>query len=230
MPATKTLECQMVKSARRQQPDSHLNEEQDLIVQARNGSPAAIELLVSRYESRIFRAARNITGNHEDAEEVIQNAFVKAFRNLANFRGDSRFYTWLVRIAMNEALMKVRGRRFREMPLGGAKDSKGCLIPSEIEDWGANPEQRYSQEELHRILERAISELDTRYRIVFQLRDVEGLATNETARVLGLSVATVKTRLNRARLQLRNSLDGYFRGPKRTVLCGRNVARFNKSF
>src|ERR1700689_1431867 len=83
MPATNALECQTVKSAGRQQPDSPLNEEQDLIVQARNGSPAAIELLVSRYENRIFRLARNITANYEDAEEVVQNAFAKAFQNLA---------------------------------------------------------------------------------------------------------------------------------------------------
>ena len=108
MPATTTLERQMVKSGGRGQSDLPLNEEQDLIVKARNGSPAAIELLVSRYESRIFRLARNITGNHEDAEEVIQNAFVKAFQNLATFRGDSGFYTWLVRIAVNQALMKIR--------------------------------------------------------------------------------------------------------------------------
>jgi hypothetical protein len=98
MPATTTLEGQIVKPGRRGQSDLPLNEEQDLVVKARNGSPAAIELLVSRYESRTFRLARNITDNHEDAEEVIQDAFVKAFQNLATFRGDSGFYTWLVRI------------------------------------------------------------------------------------------------------------------------------------
>src|SRR5580658_3186123 len=113
-----------------------------------------------------------------------------------------------------EALMKVRGRRFREVPIGGAKDSNSDAIPSELEDWGPNPEQRYSQEELCRILETAISELDAGYRIVFQLRDVEGLSTEETARTLNLSLPAVKTRLRRARLQLRNSLDIYFRRPK----------------
>lgn len=150
--------------------------------------------MVSRYESRIFPLAWNITGNHEDAEEVIQDAFVKAFRNFATFRGDSRFYTWLVRIAANEALMKVRGRRLRQMPLGGAKDSNIDVIPSELEDSGPNPEQRYSQEELRRILDRAISDLDTGYRIVFQLRDVEGFSTEDTARTLNLSLPPVKTR------------------------------------
>jgi RNA polymerase sigma-70 factor (ECF subfamily) len=214
MLATNTIECQKVKSVRPRQSELPLSEEQDLIVQACDGSHAAIELLVSRYESRIFRLARNITGNHEDAEEVVQNAFVKAFQNLATFRGDSRFYTWLARIAINQALMKVRGRRFREVPVGGAKDSNSNVILSELEDWGPSPEERYSQQELRRILETAISELDTGYRVVFQLRDVEGLTTDETARALDLSVPAVKTRLARARLQLRNSLDIHFRRPK----------------
>jgi RNA polymerase sigma-70 factor, ECF subfamily len=214
MPPTTTLEGQMVKSGRRRRSDLPLNEEQDLIVKARNGSPAAIELLVSRYESRIFRLARNITGNHEDAEEVIQNAFVKAFQNLATFRGDSGFYTWLVRIVVNQALMKIRSRRFKEVSIGQARDTEGDITPSNPEDWGPNPEERYSQEELRRILETTISELEPRYRIVFQLRDVDGFSTEETAATLNLSVPVVKTRLRRARWQLRNSLDIYFRRPK----------------
>jgi RNA polymerase sigma-70 factor (ECF subfamily) len=204
----------MVKSARQQQPDLPLNEEHDLIVQARNGSPAAIELLVSRYESGIFRVARNITGNHEDAEEVVQNAFAKAFEHLDTFREDSRFYTWLVRIAVNEALMKVRGHRFREVSIDSMQDSDDYIVPYEVEDWGPNPEERYSQEELRRILETTISELEPRYRIVFQLRGMDGFSTEETATTLNLSVPAVKTRLRRARLQLRNSLDIYFRRPK----------------
>lgn len=109
MPATTILEGQVVKSSRREQSELPLNEEQDLLVPARNGSPAVIELLISRYASRLFRLVRNITFNHEDAEEVVQNAFVKAFQNLAAFRGDSRFYTWLVRIAVNEALKSAAG-------------------------------------------------------------------------------------------------------------------------
>jgi RNA polymerase sigma-70 factor (ECF subfamily) len=214
MPAANTLKSEVVKSARRQQPGSRLNEEQDLLVPARNGSPAVIELLISRYASRLFRLVRNTTFNHEDAEEVVQNAFVKAFQNLTAFRGDSRFYTWLVRIAVNEALMKVRSRRFREVSIDDASDADDDVIPHELEDWGPNPEERYSQEELRRILDISISKLDPKYRIVFQLRDVEGLTTDETARALDLSVPAVKTRLARARLQLRNSLNVYFRRPK----------------
>jgi RNA polymerase sigma-70 factor (ECF subfamily) len=211
MPVMNALECHNVKSVRPDRPDLLLNKEQDLMVQARNGSGAAIELLVSRYQSRIFRLARNITGNHEDAEEVIQNAFVKAFQHLATFRGDSGFYTWLVRIAINQALMKVRGRRLKEVSIEQAKDTDGDMTPRDPEDWGPNPEERYSQEELRRILDISVSKLDPKYRIVFQLRDVEGLTTDETARALDLSVPAVKTRLVRARLQLRNSLDIHFR-------------------
>ncbi len=189
------------------------DDEAALIAEARNGCPAAIEQLLGRYECRVFRLARNITGNREDAEEVVQNAFAKAFRNLAAFRGDSRFYTWLVRIAVNEALMKIRNQRFREVSSDDANDVEGHA-PREFEDWGPNPEERYSQVELRRILEASISELAPRYRIVFQLRDVEGLTTDETARALGLSSPAVKSRLARARLQLRDSLDVYFRAPK----------------
>ena len=190
------------------------DDETALIVQARSGSAVAIEQLVRRYENRLFRLARNITSNYEDAEEVVQNAFIKAFYNLSAFRGDSRFYTWLVSITVNEALMKIRGRRFSEVPIDNADEGEDQLISLQFNDWGPNPEERYSQEELRRILDISVSKLDPKYRIVFQLRDVEGLTTDETARALSLSVAAVKARLARARLQLRNSLDIYFRKPK----------------
>jgi RNA polymerase sigma-70 factor, ECF subfamily len=194
------------------------NDETTLVDQARNGSSEAIEQLVSRYEARLFRLAQNITVNHEDTEEVVQNAFVKAFKNLAAFRGDSRFYTWIVRIAVNEALMKVRSRRYKEVSIDEPKDAGDHTIVREIEDWGPNPERRYSQEELRRILETSIGRLRHEYRIVFQLRDVEGFSTEETARALALSTSAVKTRLRRARFQLRDSLDTYFRVPKKRLL------------
>jgi RNA polymerase sigma-70 factor (ECF subfamily) len=192
-------------------------DEAQLVAWAGNGCAAAIEQLVGRYEIKVFRLARNITGNHEDAEEVAQNAFFKAFLNLAAFRGDSGFYTWLVRIAVNEALMKIRSRCFREVSIDRAKDSEDGeekTISQELQDWGPNPEQRYSQEELRGILETAISKLAPRYRIVFHLRDIEGFSYKETAQTLHLTLATVKSRTRRARLQLRDSLDAYFRPMK----------------
>jgi RNA polymerase sigma-70 factor, ECF subfamily len=192
-------------------------DEAQLVAWAGNGCAAAIEQLVGRYEIKVFRLARNITGNHEDAEEVAQNAFFKAFLNFAAFRGDSGFYTWLVRIAVNEALMKIRSRRFREVSMDRAKDSEDGeekTISQELQDWGPNPEQRYSQEELRGILETAISKLAPGYRMVFHLRDIEGFSYKETAQTLHLSLATVKSRTRRARLQLRDSLDAYFRPMK----------------
>jgi RNA polymerase sigma-70 factor (ECF subfamily) len=188
-----------------------------LVARARNGCAAAIEQLVGRYESRIFRLACNITGNHEDAEEVLQNAFFKALLNLAAFRGDSRFYTWLVRIAVNEALMKIRSRRFRDVSIDDAKgseDREKQTISQGLRDWGPNPEQRYSQEELRGILETAISKLAPGYRTVFHLRDIEGFSLKETAQALHLSLATVKSRERRARLKLRDELDAYFQPKK----------------
>ena len=186
--------------------------ETELVARARDGSFAAIEELVRRYERRLFRLAQNITANHEDAEEVVQDAFIKAFKNLAGFRGESCFYTWLVRIAVNEALMKTRRRRFRELSIdvpSNETENQGYLN-HELKDWGPNPEERYSQEELRRILETAIRELGPGYSVVFQLRDIEGFSIEETARTLDLSTAVVKARLRRARFWLRNSLDVYF--------------------
>lgn len=213
MPAGTHREIRTETSLLSMTHDFTRDDEQEVVALARHGSSAAIEQLVGRYEDRVFRLAQNITGNHEDAEEVVQNAFVKAFQNLANFRGDSRFYTWLVRITLNEALMKVRGqRRWREVSIDDTTDDdEDQAPPRQLEDWDLNPEERYSQQELQRILAAAISKLRPGLRIVFQLRDVEGFTTEETARALALSVPAVKTRVQRARLQLRNSLDVYFR-------------------
>lgn len=186
--------------------------EQDVVARAKSRSETAFDELVKHYERRVFRLAQNITRNHEDAEEVVQNAFLKAFQNLVGFRGDSRFYTWLVRITVNEALMKIRrSRAHKEVSIDETKKMDDSCLPLEIEDWGPNPERRYSQQELQRILAATINELEPGYRTVFQLRDVEGFSTEETAQVLALSPSAVKTRLRRARITLRESLDKYFR-------------------
>lgn len=184
--------------------------EQELVAEAQRGSAVAFERLVEKFERRIFRLAQNITHNHEDAEDVMQNALVKAFRKLSTFRGDSSFYTWLVRITVNEALMGIRRRRRNEVSMDDSDESVGVPHNDEIKDWGPNPEQRYSQTELQYILATTVGALSPGYRIVFQLRDVEGLSTRETAEALSLSLVAVKTRLQRARLQLRKSLNRYF--------------------
>jgi RNA polymerase sigma-70 factor, ECF subfamily len=184
--------------------------EQELVAEAQAGSTIAFERLIEKYERRIFRLGQNITRNREDAEDAMQNALVKAFRKLPTFRGDSSFYTWLVRITVNEALMGIRRRRWKEVSMIDSDESDGPLRRDEIEDWGPNPEQRYSETELQDILAKAIRALGPGYRIVFQLRDIESFSTRETAQALSLSPTAVKTRLRRARLQLRRSLNKYF--------------------
>jgi len=178
---------------------------------ARAGDTGAFTELVSRYDRRIFRLAMNITQNREDAEDAMQEAFLKSYQHLGEFQGNSRFYTWLVRIAVNEALMRLRKRRPNQVSLDEPVEGEDDLMPREIEDWDPTPEQRYEQTELRGILESVINELHPEFRLVFVLRDVEELSTEETARLLGLSVPAVKSRLLRARLKLRGKLNRYFR-------------------
>lgn len=187
------------------------DDEPQLVLAARAGNIEAFETLVERYERKIFRLTQNITQNREDAEDAMQESFLKAFEHLNEFQGNSRFYTWLVRIAVNQALMKLRKRRPNEVSLDQDLDTGEDTIPREVEDWGPSPEDRYEQRELSGILSEVISELTPPFRIVFQLRDIEELSTEETAEALGLSVSAVKSRLLRARLKLRQKLGRYFR-------------------
>jgi RNA polymerase sigma-70 factor (ECF subfamily) len=182
-----------------------------LVAAAQAGDIVAFETLVGRYERKILRLAQNITQNREDAEDVMQEAFLKAYEHLSGFQGNSRFYTWLVRIAVNQALMKLRKRRPNVVSIDEEVNTGEDLIPREIEDWGPSPEDRYKQTELSDILSEVIGDLDPSFRIVFQLRDIEELSTEETAEALGLSVPAVKSRLLRARLKLRQKLNKYFR-------------------
>lgn len=186
--------------------DEHL-----LVTAAKGGDQTAFEELVNRYEKKIFRLTMNITRNNEDAEDAMQDAFMKAYSHLSTFEEGSRFYTWLVRIAANEALMRLRKRRPNQFSLDEPIEGDEEVIPREIEDWGPSPEQRYAQSEMREILNNVIDQLSPDFRVVFVLRDIEGLSTEETASTVGISVAAVKSRLLRARLRLRQKLDRYFR-------------------
>lgn len=192
---------------------THLDDETTLVAEARGGNAEAFTTLVNQYDRNIYRLALNITGNREDAEDVLQEAFLKAYSNLGQFHGESRFYTWLVRIAVNEALMKLRKRRGdRTVSLDEPVETdEAKLLPREIEDWGDNPEQRYAKTQMQEILAEAITGLEPGFRSVFLLRDVENFSTEETAGMLGLSVPAVKSRLLRARLRLRQRLNKYFK-------------------
>jgi RNA polymerase sigma-70 factor, ECF subfamily len=192
--------------------DEPVSEELMLVNAARGGDVGAFEQLVRKYDRNVFRIANHITQNREDAEDVVQDAFLKAFQNLAQFQGQSKFYTWLVRIAVNEALMRLRRRRPERMvSLDEDINTGEDTIPREVADWSPNPEQLYNQSELREILQKTIQGLPPSFRTVFVLRDVEGLSTEETADALGLSIPAVKSRLLRARLQLRERLTKYFK-------------------
>jgi len=188
-----------------------VSDELALVQAAKEGDTAAFEEFVRRYDRNVFRIAQHITQNREDAEDVVQDAFLKAYGNLKQFQGQSKFYTWLVRIAVNEALMKLRRRRPERMiSLDEDVKTEEDSVPREVADWSPNPEQLYSQGELHEILSKTIQGLPPSFRTVFVLRDVEGLSTEEAAEALDLSIPAVKSRLLRARLQLRERLSRYF--------------------
>ena len=187
-------------------------DESGLVALARLGDSEAFNGLAERYQRNIFRLAQNITQNREDAEDVLQETFLKAYEHLPDFHGDSKFYTWIVRIAVNEALMKLRKRKWdKTVWLDEPVDTGEDSVAREIAVWEDNPEQRYSKEELHDILDKAVNGLAPPYRTVFVLRDMEGLSTEETAEALELSVPAVKSRLLRARLQLRDKLTAFFK-------------------
>ncbi len=183
-----------------------------LVARAQAGDQAAFTALMKEYSRKVYRVAKNITQNDEDAEDVLQETFLKAYEHLAGFQGNSKFYTWIVRIAVNESLMKLRkrkGNRFVSLdePLETGEEE----VKREITVWEDNPEQRYSREEMQKILADAVDDLKPDFCTVFTLRDIEELSTEETAEALGISVAAVKSRLLRARLALREKLTRQFK-------------------
>jgi RNA polymerase sigma-70 factor (ECF subfamily) len=195
----------------RVEPDNELA----LVRAAKSGDISAFEQLVKRYDRNVFRLAQHITQNREDAEDVVQEAFLKAYTHLNGFQEQSKFYTWLVRIAVNESLMKLRRRRAdKTVSLDEEIETEENSIPREVTDWRPNPEQEYKQAEMNQILTKTIAGLPGGFRTVFVLRDIEGLSTEETAEALQLSVPAVKSRLLRARLQLRERLNKFFKKPR----------------
>jgi RNA polymerase sigma-70 factor (ECF subfamily) len=187
-------------------------DEAALVAQAQQGGVEAFTALVNRYESNIFRLARHITQNPEDAEDVLQETFLKAYEHLKGFQGNSKFYTWLVRIAVNQSLMKLRKRKSdASVSLDDPYDTGEETLTREIAVWDPTPESTYSREEIRAILEKAVDSLPPAFRAVFLLRDVEDFSTEETATALNLSIPAVKSRLLRARLRLREKLTRYFK-------------------
>ena len=182
-----------------------------LVHAAKGGDISAFDELVNRYDRQLFRLAQHITRNREDAQDAVQEAFLKAFENLAQFEEKSKFSTWLVRIVINQSLMKLRRQRAATLvSIDNDHRPEQDALPLQIADWRSNPEKQYRASELRQILTRALEGLSHSLRIVFVLRDMEGLSVEETAHVLDVSIAAIKTRLLRARLQLRERLTKYF--------------------
>jgi RNA polymerase sigma-70 factor (ECF subfamily) len=193
-------------------PASTVFDETALVAAAKAGDQDAFAELVQHYDRRVFRMAKQITQNDDDAEDVLQETFLKAYTHLDDFQGNSKFYTWVVRIAVNEALMKLRKRRSdRTVPLDDPIDTGEDEVVREIAVWDQNPEDTYSREELATILDEAVQSLKPAYRTVFILRDIEEMSIEETAEALQLSISAVKSRLLRARLQLREKLTRLFK-------------------
>jgi RNA polymerase sigma-70 factor, ECF subfamily len=187
------------------------DEDLTLVLDAQHGSMAAFEKLVKRHERRMFRIAHNLLHHREDAEDAVQEAFLKAFRKLQQFQGRSKFATWLARITVNQALAKLRREPAFWSSLAEDPQDEADISPQEIADWAPNPETIYTKLELRELLEKNLRRLSSKMRSVFLLHDVEGLTLEETAQALGVSVSAVKTRSCRARLQLREWLNGHFR-------------------
>jgi RNA polymerase sigma-70 factor, ECF subfamily len=196
---------------------STLATEEALTVAARNGNEQAFEILVERYRHRMVVVALRFTRVQEDAEDVTQQSFQKAFVHLHRFEGKSSFSTWLTRITINEALMLLRrGRRHREVSIDeDTLDSQGAASQMEIPDSSPNPETSYLQREEAGILSAAIKTLTPGLRKAITLRDVGELSTEETARRMGLSLAAVKSRLLRGRRKLRKALRCHMTPPRR---------------
>lgn len=188
-----------------------------LVEASTSGDIAAFEELVRRYDRKLLRIAQQVTRSLEDAQDVVQEAFLKAYQKLNQFQQKSKFSTWLIRIALNEALMKLRKRRYTQEAPRDYENQNGENLPLDVVDWSPDPEQLYSRAELQNILSQALEELPPILRVVFVLRDVEGLSIKETTAILDLQPSAVKARLLRARLQLREKLNKYFRQPMPTA-------------
>jgi RNA polymerase sigma-70 factor (ECF subfamily) len=191
-------------------------EDAALVAAAKTGDAHAFELLVHRHEGRIFLLAQRMTRNREDAEDVVQQSFQKAFIHLKRFAGESLFSTWLTRIAINEALMLLRRKRgSREVPIAESNTEDETALPLDIPDVGTNPEESCLLREQERILSAAVHELTPGMRKAIELRELGELSTGETAQVMGLSVGAVKARVFHGRRKLRQTLKRYVESTRR---------------
>lgn len=185
--------------------------ERAFIERLRRGDEAACAECVERHSPGVYRVALRLTGNEAEAEDVVQETFLSAFKAIDKFEGRSGLATWLYRITHNAALMRLRRKRPDQVSVDDEEVfGEGMEVPSQLHDWCCLPERDFETSEARVEMEQAIRTLPEKLRVVFVMRELEGLSTEETAQVLGVSIAVVKTRLHRARLQLRERLSTYF--------------------
>jgi RNA polymerase sigma-70 factor, ECF subfamily len=195
----------------------------ELVGLAKGGDQDAFEALTTRYERRVFSLALRMLRHEQDAEDVTQQTFISVVEHLDGFREESSFATWIMKIATHAALKIIRKRRgletvSLEQTTEPANDHDPVPHPEYIADWRETPEQLMQRQETRRLIDDALDQLDEKHRLVFILRDVEGLSVYETAEALGLTESNVKVRLLRARLQLRELLTQAFGDPERRLV------------
>jgi RNA polymerase sigma-70 factor (ECF subfamily) len=196
-------------------PDMAALSDTDLVVHARTGDEMAIRVLVQRHNRRLFRSARAIVRDDAEAEDIVQATYVHAFTHLDKFRDEAQLSTWLTRIALNEALGRIRRRRpnvgLEEIGMT-AESGPGELLQFPTPFSVADPEAEFSRGETRRLLERTVDGLPDEFRAIFVLRDVEGMSTEEAASYLGIRPETAKTRLHRARKMMRTAIEKQLAG------------------
>jgi RNA polymerase sigma-70 factor, ECF subfamily len=186
---------------------TELRDESRMIASILAGDAQLFHELIRPYERRVYAMALSFLRNEADAEDVAQEAFLKAFRSLASFRGDAKFGTWLVSITLNEARSRIRRRDAIKMEsLDEPQDDQEHSSPALLRDWKEIPSEALERKEVRSLLQKAITSLPQIYREVFQLRDIEQLSVNEAAQALGITVSSVKVRLHRARMMLQKNL------------------------
>jgi RNA polymerase sigma-70 factor, ECF subfamily len=198
----------IIAQASSQALDAHATHERELIQRVVTGETDLFYELIRPYERGVFLSALSILGNEADAEDVAQEAILKAYKYLGRFRQESKFSTWLIQIAINEAKMKLRKdrRHLYESFDDGQQMDEGDYIPTDFADWREIPSEALEQTELREALNVALKSLPSKYRTVLVLRDVQQMSIAETAKALGISEENVKTRTSRARLQMRDRL------------------------
>jgi len=182
------------------------DEDAEIITRVQSGDTDAFAIIVRRHTRRMYRSLLAILGNPSEAEDALQEAFLKAFQHIGDFEGRSRFSTWVLRITINTGIQHLRSRK----EIDSLEEEDNDFRPRNIQAWQDDPEQSYSKEEMRRLVEKEIMRLPAKYRIVLMLRDIEELSTAEAANALGLGIPALKARLLRGRFMLRESLSPYF--------------------